>query len=113
MAEEMELQNSHVISERRRRNTQAAARMRERQKERERSLLQHRDELVSKMQRLEAELAVVRAQRHQHEVEDSVHDEYKALLHKLSGELEAANAAMSSIVDEVEKLVDIVKSIDV
>ncbi|KAJ1837864.1 hypothetical protein LPJ73_007260, partial [Coemansia sp. RSA 2703] len=67
MAEEMELQNSHLISERRRRNTQAAARMRERQKERERSLLQHRDELVAKMKKLEAELASARSQREQHE----------------------------------------------
>ncbi|KAJ2796844.1 hypothetical protein H4R20_005398, partial [Coemansia guatemalensis] len=38
MAEEKKIEDSHIIDERRRRNTLAAARMRERQRERERGL---------------------------------------------------------------------------
>ncbi|KAJ2236826.1 hypothetical protein IWW45_001474 [Coemansia sp. RSA 485] len=59
------------------------------------------------MKRLEEELVVIRAQRHQSEVEDTVHEKYEALVQKLSAELEAANVAMNSIVDEVKKLVEI------
>ncbi|KAJ2726322.1 hypothetical protein GGI07_000634 [Coemansia sp. Benny D115] len=112
MAEENELKHNQVLIERRQRNTQAAARMRERQKEREKSLLQRRDVLVSQMSRLEAELAAIRAQRQQSE-ESTFNEEYEELLHKLSAELEAANNAMHAIMDEVEKLVDIVKALDV
>ncbi|KAJ2857008.1 hypothetical protein J3B02_001281 [Coemansia erecta] len=113
MAEEKDIQNSHIVSERRRRNTQAAARMRERQKEREKCLIEQRDQLLSQMKKLEEELVAIRAQRQQSKVEDTVHEKYEALVQKLSAELETANIAMNSIVEEVKKLVEIVKLIDV
>ncbi|KAJ2153845.1 hypothetical protein GGH15_005902, partial [Coemansia sp. RSA 562] len=67
MVEEQELENNQILSERRRRNTQAAARMRDRQRERERSLILRRDELMTRMKQLEAELTTIRAQRQQQE----------------------------------------------
>ncbi|KAJ1666584.1 hypothetical protein IW140_005073 [Coemansia sp. RSA 1813] len=112
LAEENEMQQSRVLSERRRRNTQAAARMRERQRERERNLMQRRDELMARMNQLEGELAAIRTQRREAEA-DAVNEDYDMVLSQLSSELEAANTAMHQIIDEVEKLVDIVKSIDV
>ncbi|KAJ2663026.1 hypothetical protein IWW48_001544 [Coemansia sp. RSA 1200] len=112
LAEENEIQHNKVMSERRRRNTQAAARMRERQRERERRLMQRRDDLMARMNQLEGELAAIRTQRREAEV-STADDNYEMILSQLSSELEAANTAMHQIIDEVEKLVDIVKSIDV
>ncbi|KAJ2301375.1 hypothetical protein IWW55_003762, partial [Coemansia sp. RSA 2706] len=109
MAEEKELEFSQIQSERRRRNTQAAARMRERQRERERNLIQRRDELMKRMKQLEAELSAIRTQRQEHEAE-MANEDYEAVLDQLSSELEAANTAMHLIIDEVEKLVEIVKA---
>ncbi|KAJ1859200.1 hypothetical protein GGH12_002916 [Coemansia sp. RSA 1822] len=109
MVEEQELENNQILSERRRRNTQAAARMRDRQRERERSLILRRDELMTRMKQLEAELVTIRAQRQQQEAQVASKD-YEAILDQLSTELEAANVAMHQIIDEVERLVDIVNS---
>ncbi|KAJ2728616.1 hypothetical protein H4R23_003609, partial [Coemansia sp. Cherry 401B] len=112
MAEEKELEFSQIQSERRRRNTQAAARMRERQRERERNLIQRRDELMKRMKQLEAELSAIRTQRQEHEAcsAEMANEDYEAVLDQLSSELEAANTAMHLIIDEVEKLVEIVKA---
>ncbi|ORX74931.1 hypothetical protein DL89DRAFT_264726 [Linderina pennispora] len=110
MAEEQEVQESQLISERRRRNTQAAARMRERQRQRERELIQRRNDLMGRVHQLEAELAAIREQRVASEA--SVTNQYDSVLQDLSKELENANSAMCAIVDEVEKLVDIVRSVD-
>ncbi|KAJ2865919.1 hypothetical protein GGH94_001916 [Coemansia aciculifera] len=112
LAEENEIHNSQVAQERRRRNTQAAARMRERQRDRERSLLTRRDDLETRMKQLENELSAIRTQRQQNEAKLASED-YDRILSQLSDELEAANQAMHLIIEEVEKLVDIVKSIDI
>ncbi|KAI8322780.1 hypothetical protein GQ54DRAFT_259340 [Martensiomyces pterosporus] len=111
MAEEQEIQDSQAITERRRRNTQAAARMRERQRQRERELIERRDDLMNKVRQLESELSAIRAQRQESEVDAS--KEYDKILQQLSDELEIANNAMYDIIDEVEKLVNIVRSIDI
>ncbi|KAJ1940467.1 hypothetical protein FBU59_003802 [Linderina macrospora] len=47
-----------------------------------------------------------------HRSVDVATDQYDSILQDLSKELETANTAMSAIVDEVEKLVDIVRSVD-
>ncbi|KAJ1989870.1 hypothetical protein EDC05_004401 [Coemansia umbellata] len=112
MVEEKEIYQNQVLSERRRRNTQAAARMRERQRERERGLMQRRDNLMARMTQLETELSAIQTQRQQAEA-DTSSENYEIILDQLSSELEAANAAMHQIIDEVEKLVDIVKSIGI
>ncbi|KAI7824977.1 hypothetical protein BX661DRAFT_185046 [Kickxella alabastrina] len=109
MTEEIAIQQNELISQRRKRNTQAAARMRERQKQREQNLIEHHNKLISEMKRLETELSSIKAQRQQPEVDED-HD---SMLQRLSDELEIANSAMVQIKDEVEKLVDIAKSIDI
>ncbi|KAJ1797259.1 hypothetical protein LPJ59_003253 [Coemansia sp. RSA 2399] len=67
---------------------------------------------MARMNQLEGELAAIRTQRREAEA-DTADEDYDMVLNQLSSELEAANTAMHQIIDEVEKLVDIVKSIDV
>ncbi|KAJ2744066.1 hypothetical protein GGI20_003261 [Coemansia sp. BCRC 34301] len=110
LAEENEAHNSQIAQERRRRNTQAAARMRERQRERERSLLTRRDDLQARMKELEDGLEAIRTQRQQDEATLASKD-YDRILSQLSNELEAANQSMHSIIEEVEKLVDILRAL--
>ncbi|KAJ2155901.1 hypothetical protein GGF46_005531 [Coemansia sp. RSA 552] len=101
MADEQEHENNQILLERRRRNTLAAARMRERQKEREQGLLIRRNDLMARMQQLEAELAATQA---------ATNDEYEATLDQLSRKLEEANDAMRLVISEVEALVEIAQN---
>ncbi|KAJ2083029.1 hypothetical protein H4R24_001145 [Coemansia sp. RSA 988] len=110
MAEERKIEDSQIIDRRRRKNTLAAARMRERQRERERSLVQRRDELTERMSQLEAELCALRTQRYKQEAITNYED-YEELFNQLSTKLETASSAMSLILDEIEKLIQIVKTV--
>ncbi|PIA18016.1 hypothetical protein COEREDRAFT_79965 [Coemansia reversa NRRL 1564] len=112
MAEEKKIEDTHIIDERRRRNTLAAARMRERQRKRERGLVQRRNELTERMNQLEAELVALRTQRYKQEAITS-NEDYEELFEQLSSKLETATATMNLIIVEIEKLVEIVKSINI
>ncbi|KAI9474440.1 hypothetical protein LPJ78_002127 [Coemansia sp. RSA 989] len=111
MAEEKELEYNQMLTERRRRNTQAAARMRERQRMREQNLKQRRDELMTRMQQLEAELSAIRRQRQQQQAQMESED-CSAIIDKLSAELEGATQLMGKIIEEIGNLVEILKSME-